>query len=105
MVSKALGGLARGRGASPIVSVTVAIAGFLVIAFLGGAVVSSPDGRIVVNLAAWAWVGAVMLFVRFVVGADRPKPDGAWACTNCLYSNRKHAVVCEACHQPWAPAR
>jgi heme A synthase len=105
LASGAIAGFARGRGTSPVISVSIAIVGFLAIAFLGGLVSTNPDARIVVTLCAWAWVGAVALFVRFVVGAGRPKPDGTWACTNCLYSNGKHAVVCEACQQPWTPGR
>ena len=105
VASGAIAGFARGRGARPILSVAVALVGFVAIAFIGGAMVTTPDARIAVTLCSWAWVGAVALFLRFVVGASRPKPDGTWACTNCLYSNGKHAVICEACQQPWVPAR
>ncbi len=104
LASGTIAAFARGRGAPPVISVVIAVAGYLAILFLGSAMVASPDARLAINLCAWAWVGAVALFVRFVVGAGRPKPEGRWACSNCLYSNEKHAVVCEACKQPYAPA-
>jgi hypothetical protein len=101
----AIAGFARGRGAAPAVVVTVALIGFLLITFVGGAIVSSSssDARLAMHLLAWGWVGGVALFVRFVVGARRPSPTGSWICTNCHYTNGRHAILCEACKQPWTP--
>ena len=103
--SGAIAGFARGRGASPVLAVITALAGFFVILLLGGALVVTPDARLAVRLCAWAWVGAVALFVRFVVGAGRAKPDGTWICANCHYTNGRHAVLCEACKEPWVPTQ
>ena len=55
-------------------------------------------------LAAWGWVALVAGFVRFVIGASRPKPDSKWSCSNCHYLNNASAVICEACTQPWRSA-
>jgi hypothetical protein len=99
-----IAGFARGRGARPWLAVTSALGGFLVILFIGGSIVRTPDAKLAVEIAAWAWIGGVALFLRFVVGAHRAKPDGTWVCGNCHYTNGQHAVLCEACRQPWAPA-
>ena len=93
----------KGRGGSPVVMVTLAVVGFLVISFLGGAAASSDNARIGVALSAWGWIGAVALFARFVIGADRPSPGVSWICSNCHFTNDHHSNVCAACEQPWAP--
>jgi hypothetical protein len=99
-----IAGFARGRGASPVLTVLAALLGFLAISFLGGSGASTPDAQLAVRLGAWGWVGAVALFVRFVVGSGRPSPTGSWICKNCSYTNGQHANLCEACQQPWTPA-
>lgn len=101
----AIAGFARGRGVSPVVCVSVALVGFLAIGFFGRWFVGRSESPLVVWVwvCEWAWVGAVAFYVRFVIGAGRPKPDGTWVCKDCLYSNQKYAVVCEACQQPWRP--
>ena len=92
--------LARGRGASPVLMASIAVAGWVLIEFGGGMLVSG-DNRLWVIVAAWAWVGLIAGYVRFVVGAGRPKPDGKWTCSNCSYLNNASHVICEACQQPW----
>src|SRR5947209_10078069 len=86
--------LARGRGASPLLMGGLAVAGWVLIEIGGGPVVSD-ENRLWLMVAAWAWVGAVALFVRFVVGARQPKPDGKWNCSDCRYLNNSSSVVCE----------
>ena len=97
--------LARGRGASPMVAGTVAVAGWATIE-IGGSLFIPPSDNVLVWLmvAAWAWIGAVALFVRFVVGASRSKPDSKWNCSNCRYLNSSSSVICEACGTPWKSA-
>ncbi len=99
----AIAGFARGRGASPVIVVSVGLIGFLLIYFGGGLLVSSEDAHLAILLCAWGWVGAVALYVRFIVGRGRPSPTGSWICTNCSYTNGQHANICEACQQPWTP--
>lgn len=98
-----IAGFSRGRGASPAVTVSAALLGFLAIFLAGAFLASSEDGRFAAHLGAWAWVGAVALFVRFVVGSGRPSPTGMWICSNCRYTNDQHSNLCEACQQPWTP--
>ena len=98
-----IAGFARGRGASPVTTVSAALLGFVLILLVGGFLVSSDETWLAVRLCAWGWVGAVALFVRFVVGSSRPSPTGSWICTNCSYTNGQHANICEACQQPWIP--
>ena len=93
--------LARGRGANPVVTGTIAIAGWILIEFGGSFFIPAGQGRLLPMIAAWAWIGVVAGFVRFVVGAGRPKPDGKWSCSNCNYLNNSSSVICEACQQPW----
>jgi hypothetical protein len=94
--------LARGRGASPLIAGTVAVAGWAALE-IGAAlfIPLSDDSRVWLMVAAWGWIGAVALFVRFVVGASRSKPDSKWNCSNCRYLNSSSSVICEACGQPW----
>jgi hypothetical protein len=99
----AIARFARGRGGSPVITVSAALIGFLVILFAGSYITSSSDARLAVRLCAWGWVGAVALFTRFMIGARRPSPTGSWICTNCHYTNGQHANICEACEQPWTP--
>jgi hypothetical protein len=100
----AIATLARGRGASPVVAVCAAVGGWVMIEIGGSIVLSSGEYRLVLMLAAWGWVGLVAGFVRFVIGASRPKPDSQWSCSNCHYLNNASAVICEACTQPWRSA-
>lgn len=95
---------ARGRGVKPALAIAVAVCGYFAIGILGRLMNVSGNARWLTIGAGWAWVGAVVLYVRFVVGARRPKPDRDWVCKECMYPNGSHAVVCEGCQQPWAPA-
>ena len=93
--------LARGRGASPVVAGTVAVAGWVLIEFGGAFFVPRGESRFPLLLAAWTWIALVAGVVRFVVGAGRPKPDGRWNCSHCRFLNNASSVICEACQQPW----
>lgn len=97
--------LSRGRGASPVLMGIVAVAGWVVIEYGGMFFVHGPDSAYPLMIVAWAWIGLVAIYVRFVVGARRPKPDSKWNCPNCRYLNNASSVICEACQQPWQPAR
>ena len=96
--------LARGRGKSPVAAGTIAVVGHLLILYGGSVFVRSGDGQLLLLIAAWIWVALVAGFLRFVVGAGRPKPDGKWSCANCTYLNNSSSIICEACQQPWKPA-
>jgi len=97
----AVGTLARGRGTNPIVAGTIAAAGWVLLRFLAPAFIPPGDARLWLIPGAWAWVALVAGYVRFVVGAGRPKADSKWSCSNCHFLNNKSAIVCEACQQPW----
>jgi hypothetical protein len=92
--------LARGRGANPVLMGAIAVAGWILIEY-GGLFFIRAEDRLFLTVAAWAWIAVVAGFVRFVVGAGRPKPDGKWSCSNCSYLNNASSVICEACQQPW----
>lgn len=100
----AIAALARGRGASPVVMGSVAVGGWALIEFGGMFLVPKGTSPYPLMLGAWAWIALVAGFVRFVIGASRPKPDGKWSCSNCRYLNNASSVICEACQQPWKPA-
>lgn len=93
--------LARGRGAKPVVVGTVAVAGWILITYGGMFVFPGRDSSWPLMLAAWTWVAVVAGYVRFVVGASRPKPDSKWNCPECRYLNNASSVICEACQTPW----
>ena len=48
--------LARGRGASPIVMGSVAVAGWVLLRFGGALFVRTQDALWVLLLASWAWI-------------------------------------------------
>jgi hypothetical protein len=48
--------LARGRGASPVVAGTVAVAGWVLIEFGGAFFIPRGESRFPLLLAAWAWI-------------------------------------------------
>ena len=93
--------LARGRGANPVLMGAIAVAGWILIEFGGPFLIPAGQDRLFLAVAAWAWIAVVAGFVRFVVGAGHPKPDGKWSCSNCNYLNNASSVICEACQQPW----
>jgi hypothetical protein len=96
--------LARGRGASPVVMGTIAVAGWAIIEYGGLFLLPKGTSGYVLLFPAWAWIGLVAGYVRFIVGASRPKPDSKWNCSNCRYRNNASSVICEACQQPWQKA-
>jgi hypothetical protein len=96
--------LARGRGASPLLAATIAVAGWAFIRFFGAFLLPSGEIRVLLVVFAWAWIGLVALFLRFVVGASRAKADSRWNCSSCRYLNNASSVVCEACQQPYQAA-
>jgi hypothetical protein len=96
----AISGLARGRGAPPVLVGIVAVSGFVLIEFVGRFFVAGQDAWALMILA-WAWIAAVAGYVRFVVGARMKKPDSKWNCSSCRYLNNSSSVICEACQQPW----
>ena len=100
----AIATLARGRGASPVVVVGAAAGGWAMIEIGGSFVFPSGEYRMALMLLAWGWVALVTGFMRFIIGASRPKPDSKWSCSNCRYLNNASAVICEACAQPWRSA-
>jgi hypothetical protein len=104
VVMAGLARFARGRGVKPAVAIGVAVGGYLILVILLGQLIRGPNARWIILATAWAWVGIVVFYVRFVVGARRPTPDRDWVCQSCMYPNGSHAVVCEACQQPWVPA-
>ena len=93
--------LARGRGANPVLMAIIAVAGWVLIEYGGMFFVRGRESAFPLMLGAWAWVALVAGFVRFVVGASRPKPDGRWNCPQCRYLNNSSSVVCEACQTPF----
>ena len=93
--------LARGRGASTVLSGVISVVGWAVLRYGGLFIVKSSDGVLLVMIAAWAFLGAVALYLRFVVGAKLGKPDGQWNCSNCNYLNARSSVICEACQTPY----
>ena len=95
--------LARGRGASPVIFGVVSVVGWVGIRYGGLFLAKSDDAVLMVMVGAWAWLGAVALYLRFVVGAKMAKPDGKWNCSACNYLNERSSVVCEACQQPYQP--
>lgn len=99
----AIAGFARGRGASPLLFGSLAVGGFFLIRMLGMAAGFTGDGALLMTVLSWAWIGAVAFTARFLVGAGRPQPSGLWICSNCHTTNGEHAVICEACRQPWSP--
>lgn len=93
--------LARGRGASTVLSGAISVVGWALIRYGGLFLAKSSDGILAVMIAAWAFLGAVALYLRFVVGAKLGKPDGQWNCSNCNYLNARSSVLCEACQTPY----
>lgn len=95
--------LARGRGASTVGSGIISVVGWAVIRYGGLFLVKTSDGVLLAMIAAWAWLGAVALYLRFVVGAKMAKPDSQWNCASCNFLNARSSVICEACRAPYQP--
>jgi hypothetical protein len=103
-----IGAYARGRGGNPIVWSTLGVGSYVVIAYLGPAIMASlgrpidPESRIWLAVGGAACLGVVAFCARFVLGRSLEKPSGMWSCANCRYLNQHYAVICEACKQPYA---
>jgi hypothetical protein len=94
--------IARGRGASAILTGVITVAGYVALEFGITLLLPKSESRPLIALvAAWIWVALVFVFVRFVVGGGMPKPDSKWNCSHCRYLNEASSVICEACQQPW----
>jgi hypothetical protein len=106
----AIATIARRRGSDTVLWGGLALGGYLVITFGGGAIAthffSADDAKLYSEIAGWTWVGTMFLLVRFAIGATKIKPDGMWNCPDCRYLNATNAIVCEACGKPYtAPIR
>jgi|SRR5258706_448317 len=102
----AIAAVARGRGASPVLTGVITVVGYVLLKF--GSVLALPRGdnrAFIALVSGWIWVALVFGYVRFVVGARLPKPDSKWNCSNCRYLNESSSVICEACQQPWKAER
>ena len=105
-----VGAVARGRGATPWLWGTVATVGYLAVAF---AVVYAFERRLVTvtsplmaqipwpGIAAWGWIGCVLVYLRFFRARGAVQPDGKWTCPNCTWLNARYSVICEACKEPY----
>ena len=103
--------IARGRGATPWVWGTVAMAGYLGVGF---AVVGVFALRLVTvtsplmakipwhDIAAWSWIGCVVVYLRFFRARGALQPEGKWTCPNCKWLNARYSVICEACKERYA---
>lgn len=101
----AIASLARGRGGKPVLWGTIAVAGYIVTelgtAFVIFALTKDRTPSMVPLVAAWAWMGAVAVFLRFGMGSHLGQPESDWFCANCKTYNKKSAVMCDACKQTW----
>lgn len=86
---------ARGRGASPWLLGSIAIAGYLGTGALARSV-AGPES-IVPVFAPWGFIGLVALWTRFLVGRRSAQPEGRWVCPDCRWLNAHYSIVCEAC--------
>jgi hypothetical protein len=99
---------ARARGGNPYLWGSLSVAGHLLIQFGGGiflrvlGLTRDENAQLTVIFLSYAWVGAVALCTRFLIGRGGEKPSGMWSCSNCKYLNQHYAVVCEACQQPYS---
>jgi hypothetical protein len=98
--------MSRRRGTDVVLWGGFALGGFWLVGIGGSALVRArhlDDYLIFVEVAKWLWIGAIFLFVRFGIGARKPKPWGMWTCGECKYLNAASAIVCEACSKPYVP--
>jgi hypothetical protein len=98
--------MARRRGTDVVLWGGLALGGFLIFAIGGPAVlraVHRDDYLVFAEAAGWAWIGVIFLYVRFGIGASKPKSWGMWTCGECKYLNAANAIVCEACGKPYVP--
>ncbi len=110
-VTSGIVAFARGRGGKPWLWGIVTGAGYYVIIYFGSffaVLLGANPVRIQENKILWffgtaiIWTGIVAFCARFLLGRAYAKPDGMWVCKNCSYLNKRYAVICEACRQPYA---
>ena len=107
---------ARGRGLSPWLFGSLAVAGWLLLSVLEtfaldqsarhepgyGSSVANPGTRMAIDLAVmsarWAWLGLVFVYVRFVHGRGHAGAQGRWTCPDCGWLNEVAFIKCESCH-------
>ena len=98
--------ISRRRGTDVVLWGGLALGGFLILADAGAAFLrlrGLDDDLVFAEVAGWLWIGAIFLYVRFGVGASKPKSWGMWTCGECKYLNAANAIVCEACGKPYVP--
>lgn len=95
--------LALRKGKDPVLFGGMALGGWFVLRVWTFLPHRGENWLAIFWIAAWVWVALVGGYLRFVVGAGKPKPDSKWNCANCRYLNDSTAIVCEACQQPWQP--
>jgi len=100
--------MARRRGADIIWWAILALSGYLAFAY-GGSILlirmHLDEFALFAPVSGWLWIGAVFLYVRFVIGATKPKAWGMWNCTECHFLNAQSAIVCEACGKSYSPSK
>ena len=98
--------ISRRRGTDVVLWGGLALGGYLIFSIAGAAVLRVrhlDDYLVFAEVAGWLWIGAIFLYVRFGVGASKPKSWGMWTCAECKYLNAANAIVCEACGKPYVP--
>lgn len=89
---------------------SIASVGFFLLSFFGRRLwpvgsASNPAAYVLSISPPWLWIGLVALYLRFAVARKMIQPTLTWICKNCSYTNGRHAVICEACKQPYAASK
>ncbi len=96
---------ARRRGKRPLIWALVASAGYFRLSFYARRLwqrhLAAGEWDLLVRLAPWFWLGLVALYLRLVVARKMVQSTMPWICSNCTYTNGRHAVFCEACRQSY----
>jgi hypothetical protein len=98
--------ISRRRGTDVVLWGGLALGGYLILYAVGVALSKArqqDDYLLSAEVAGWMWIGAIFLYVRFGVGASKPKSWGMWTCGECKYLNAANAIMCEACGKPYVP--
>jgi hypothetical protein len=98
--------MSRRRGTDIVLWGGLALCGFLILEYGGAAFLhlrGLDDDLVFAAVAGWLWIGAIFLYVRFGIGASKPKSWGMWTCGECKYLKAANAIVCEACGKPFVP--